>query len=248
MSQWTLKQVQGDGKRGWAIRLSPLVALPALAGCLSHPPPPPAPYHAYGKDSAWNLIIDDKNVTFIPAGGQPIVQPKPQPIIGIAGDIYQAGRINVNIVHGSCAIGDRNFADRVQVRIEGDMAYEGCGGDFTYGSAPGSDLKLENTRWHVALVNGRPTPAVGDYSMSFTDGQVGARTGCNSMGGRYSIAGRTLTVTDLASTLMGCPEPAATFEQQASAVLMRPMQVEVAAGGRLVLSNAAGSISLTPVA
>ena len=229
-------------------RLTALIAAPLfLAGCLSHPPPPEAPFHAHGKAGDWQLIIDDKNVTFIPAGGQPVVQPRPQAIVGVAGDIYQAGRINVNIVHGQCVIGDRVFADRVQVYVDGALK-EGCGGEFTYSNSPDAAISLDGTRWHVALVNGRPTPAAGDYSMSFANGQIGARVGCNSMGGRYSLTGRTLTVSDLASTLIGCPEPAATFESQASRVLARPMQVEVAPGGRVVLSNAAGSISLTPVA
>lgn len=228
-------------------RLTLLLGPLLLAGCLSHPPPPPAPYHAFGKDSGWDLIIDDRNVTFIPAGSQPIVEPKPQAIIGIAGEIYQAGRINVNIVHGPCATNDRMFADRVQVILEGDMAYEGCGGAVV-AAAPDAAADLEGTSWHVALVNARPTPAVGDYSMRFTNGEFAARLGCNRIGGRYSLAARTLTTTNVVQTQMGCPEPAATFERQASMVLTRPMQVEVAPGGRVVLSNDAGSISLTPVA
>ena len=106
----------------------PILLLPAaLAGCLPHPPPPAAPYHALGGDKQWNLIIDDKHVTFIPAGGQPIREPKPQPIIGVAGDIYRTPRIEVNIVHGSCTIGDRIYPDRVQAYVDG-VRNEGCGG------------------------------------------------------------------------------------------------------------------------
>lgn len=104
-----------------------VAAAAALAGCLSHPPPPAAPYHALDEGSHWDLIIDDKHVTFIPAGGQPIREPRPDPIIGVAGDIYQAGRIDVNIVHGSCVANGRTFPDRVQVSVGGTQ-YEGCGG------------------------------------------------------------------------------------------------------------------------
>lgn len=229
------------------MRLTLLIAPLFLAGCLSHPPPPPAPYHAFGKDSRWDLIIDDRNVTFIRAGQQPIVQPRPEPIIGIAGEIYQTPRIGVNIVHGTCTIDNRTYADRVQVSVD-DVAHEGCGGAASAVIGGDAVAKLAGTRWHIALVNGRPTPAVGDYSMSFTDSGIGARAGCNSMGGSYQLAGRTLTVSDLASTLIGCPEPAASFEQQVSRVLGRPMQIQFAEGGRLVLSNDAGSISLTPEA
>lgn len=230
-------------------RIALLAAPLLLAGCLSHPPPPEAPYHAHGKDSGWNLIIDDRDVTFIPAGGAPIVQPKPPAIIGIAGEIYQAGRIGVNIVHAPCTIGSRTYSDRVQVTIEGDMAYEGCGGDTAQASNSDDGIQLAGTRWRVALVNGRPTAAVGDYSMQFqANGDFGARFGCNHMGGQYSLAGDTLTASNVVSTQMGCPEPSATFEQQAGRILQSPMDIEVAEGGRLVLSNAAGSISLTPVA
>ncbi|MBA3575985.1 MAG: hypothetical protein H0W39_00010 [Sphingomonas sp.] len=98
-----------------------------LAGCLSHPPPPAAPYHGVGNAVQWHLIIDDKHVTFIPAGQQPIRQPRPTPIVGVAGDIYQTPRINVNIVHAQCAAGGRTYPDRVQVSVDG-VQNEGCGG------------------------------------------------------------------------------------------------------------------------
>jgi hypothetical protein len=49
---------------------------------------------------------------------------------------------------------------------------------------------LGGTDWQVVAVNGRQTPAHGDYSLHFgRDGRFGARFGCNSMGGTYRIAG-----------------------------------------------------------
>ena len=83
--------------------------------------------------------------------------------------------------------------------------------------------------------------------MRFGEGDdFGAKFGCNSMGGSYAVAGSTLTVTGLASTLMGCPEPAASFEQQGSAILANPMQIAFASGRRMTLGNRAGSIGLVP--
>jgi uncharacterized membrane protein len=102
----------------------------SLGACLSHPPPPPAPYHAVGQGANWTLIIDDRYLTFIPAPGQqPILQPSVRPIIGFAGEIYQTPRINVNIVHAQCNDGrtDRSYPDRVQVAVDGRQ-YIGCGG------------------------------------------------------------------------------------------------------------------------
>lgn len=67
------------------------------------------------------------------------------------------------------------------------------------------------------------------------------------MGGRYRLTGSTLTVGDMATTLMGCPEPQGTHEQQASRVLGLPMLVSFSSNERMGLSNAAGSIALEPL-
>jgi heat shock protein HslJ len=111
-----------------------LIATAALAGsltaCLTPPPPPPPPYRAVGQAADWTLIIDDRLVTFIPAAGQqPILQPVPQPIHGVAGEIYQTPRINVNVVHATCSDmrTNRSYPDRVQVYVDGRL-YSGCGG------------------------------------------------------------------------------------------------------------------------
>lgn len=103
---------------------------------------------------------------------------------------------------------------------------------------------FEGTRWRVTAINGRTTPEVGDYQLQFRNGGIGGRFGCNSMGGRYSVARDVMIVRDLASTLMGCPEPAASFETQGFAVLNQPMRIVWSSGRALTLSNAAGSIAL----
>jgi uncharacterized membrane protein len=105
------------------------VTLPVLAGCMSFPPAPPAPYHAVGTEPFWSLIIDDKDVTFILSGEEPIRQPVPKAIVGVAGEIYQTARIDVNIVHAQCSDGmsDRTYPDKVQVTVDGKR-FNGCGG------------------------------------------------------------------------------------------------------------------------
>lgn len=108
-------------------RLPILIAPFLLAGCLAHPPPPAAPYHGVGTDSAWHLIIDDKHITYIGPGQQPIIQPRPPVIGGIAGEIYQTPRIGVNIVHIACTAGGRTYPDRVELTVDG-VRRNGCGG------------------------------------------------------------------------------------------------------------------------
>ena len=110
-------------------RLANLLLAGTIAACAPLPPPPAAPYHALGTEPFWNLLIDERDVTFTQPDAQPIRQPLPRVIHGIAGEIYQTPRINVNIVHGQCSDGmsDRIYPDRVQVTVDG-RRFEGCGG------------------------------------------------------------------------------------------------------------------------
>ena len=119
-----------------------------------------------------------------------------------------------------------------------------CGASIPIGTPY---VPLRATEWRVAAVNGQPTPA-GDYWLRFGPRrEFGARFGCNHMGGTYQSLGGTLLVSDLSQTLMGCPEPAATFERQGSAILGARAKVDWADGGRAVLRNAAGTMTLERV-
>lgn len=106
------------------------IALTAtLAGCASIPPAPPPPYHALGTEPFWNLLIDEHDITFVAPDQQPIRQPTPKVIVGIAGEIYRTPRIDVNIVHARCSDGmsDRIYPDKVQATVDGKR-FDGCGG------------------------------------------------------------------------------------------------------------------------
>jgi heat shock protein HslJ len=104
---------------------------------------------------------------------------------------------------------------------------------------------FEGTRWHVAAINGRATPAQGDYRMEFKGGSASGRFGCNGFGGRYSIASDKLVVREVRSTLMACSDPAGSFESAGSAILNQPMRMRWATSRRVQLVNSAGSIDLT---
>jgi len=106
-------------------------------------------------------------------------------------------------------------------------------------------VQLRATEWRVVAVNGRPTPPSGDYWMRFGPRtEFGARLGCNHIGGSYQSLGGTVLVSNLHQTLMGCSEPAATFESQASAILRARARADMAASGDVVLRNPAGTITL----
>jgi len=105
-------------------------------------------------------------------------------------------------------------------------------------------LTFEDTNWQVTAIDGQATPVSDAYRMQFDDGRVGGRFGCNHFGGSYTVGGKTMTVLNVTSTLMGCPEPAATFERQGLAVLQQPMRIDWQSDQQLTLSNRAGSIAL----
>jgi len=114
------------------------ILLPALAltACMAPPPPPPltpnlpgGTYRAVGTEPFWGLTIDQQQMTFTQPDAQPVAQPTPRVIVGVAGEIYQTPRLNVNIVHARCSDGmsDRTYPDKVQVTVDG-RRFEGCGG------------------------------------------------------------------------------------------------------------------------
>ena len=103
--------------------------LALLAGCITPPPAPPAPYHAHGTQPSWSLIIDEQHVTYIRADQSVLREPITAPVLTTAGSSYRTPRISVTIVHAQCRDGasGRIYPDRVQVDVDG-RAFHGCGG------------------------------------------------------------------------------------------------------------------------
>lgn len=219
--------------------LLPVALCAAVTACLPAPPPPAAPYRAVGTEPGWSLIIDDRELTFIHMDGTQVRQPRPQVINGVAGEIYQTQRINVNVVHAQCNDGmsDRLYRDKVQVTVDG-RRFEGCGGEAV---APAT---LAGTNWRVTAINGQPTPA-GQFFLNFAAGErAGARFGCNHIGARYLQRGGTVSMRNVSVTRMACGEPAMSFERQGLGIIAQPLFASWSGGDRLTLSNVNGRIDL----
>ena len=112
-------------------------------------------------------------------------------------------------------------------------------------SVMADERTFDGTRWHVTAIDGRATPATGDYHVQFARDEISGRFDCNGWGGRYAIVGDIITAGEIRSTMMACPDM--SFESSGLAVLDRPMQIRWSSGRQLTLTNGAGSIELRPV-
>lgn len=125
------------------------------------------------------------------------------------------------------------------------LAIAGCA-PVAHGIPPQA-ASVDGTRWRVVEIKRQTTPASDLYRLSFERGQLGARFGCNHMGGPYRQVGNVIQVGQVASTLMGCPEPAGTFERDAGAILSQPMSITWTGHDTLELSNRAGGMKLVRI-
>ncbi len=224
-------------------------------------PPGASDYRALGTEPFWDLTIG-RDLTFTDRGtGLTIVQPTPQAITGVAGEIYRTQRLEVNITHQRCSDGmsDRSYPDTVQVYADGRL-YRGCGGGGVAtgagdplapappGTMPpppvagGDGPPLDRTRWLVMAINGRPVPRDYQYWMEFDGGKLSAKFGCNSIGAGYTQTGATVDAGAIIATRMACGDM--SWESQGVAVLDQPMQVSAQGPARVTLSSSAGSIEL----
>lgn len=211
-----------------------------------YPPPPPpiaGDYRAVGTEPFWDLTIGREMVFTDRGTDVRIVQPTPQVIVGLAGEIYRTPRLEVNIVHRPCNDGmsDLVYPDTVDVRADG-RSYRGCGGlPGDTADADDEAPPLDRTRWAVVAVNGRPTPP-GDYFINFDGGRLSAKLGCNGIGATYVQTGSSLDAGPLAATRLACPDM--SFESQGSDVLKQVMTIETIDANRITLDSPTGSLDL----
>ena len=72
---------------------------------------------------------------------------------------------------------------------------------------------LNGTTWQLHSI-GRFSPIPDSLTtISFENGQVSGRGGCNQFGGKYHINGNVITVEELYMTEMACLSPEGVMEQ-----------------------------------
>lgn len=91
---------------------------------------------------------------------------------------------------------------------------------------------------------GKPHAVVpgSEIRLTFTDGQLGLRAGCNHLSASYEIDGDDLTAGPMGGTEMGCPQPLMDQDTWLAGLFARPVQL-----GSDPLTITAGDVVLTLV-
>jgi uncharacterized membrane protein len=196
-------------------------------------------YKAVGTEPGWSLTVYAARMDYAGDYGQVnIAEPTPPSFRATQGS-YRSGKLQLTISPGPCSDGMSDLVYRQTVRVTADgRTVSGCGGGTIAGNT------LAGTNWSVISVNGKLAPGGADYYVQFGDKALSAKFGCNGMGGGYKLNGDHLAVGNLQQTLMGCPEPAASFERDAGVMLRSNIRVEKVGGDRLRLVSEAGTIEL----
>ena len=79
-----------------------------------------------------------------------------------------------------------------------------CGG--------GGAASLDATEWVLTSLDG--SSPLGNFSLSFADGQVSGQAGCNSYFGGFEQAGSSLSIPMIGMTEMFCMEPEGIMDQE----------------------------------
>ena len=112
----------------------------------------------------------------------------------------------------------------------------GCVGSDT----AGGDI-LNGTSWTLFAYR-KTLPIQGTtITAEFKDGEIHGSAGCNSYHGSYRISGGSIQISDLALTLMACPEPEGVMEQEQYIMqFLQDAQTLRMSGSRLFLRRSDG--------
>jgi heat shock protein HslJ len=210
-------------------------------------------FYAFGNEPSWSIDIDfEKGMRFtsltdLPEMNMPPGREDKAQDADVTRYFAQtgAGTLIVTVLRGECTdamSGEQfPFKARVDVRRSSDKDYtsfEGCGRYVL-------DNRL-NDIWVLTLFGDRQLEAQ-DFrkglpvlEFHLNDNRVVGNTGCNQISGNVRIRGKKITIGQLASTRMACPNMA--FEQEFLAAISNTSFQYSIDAGRLVLTGDNGMV------
>lgn len=122
----------------------------------------------------------------------------------------------------------------------------------TEATPPALDAKwLQGQHWRLQGATGADGKRIdalfvradAPVTLDFNDGRLSVSNTCNHLGGGYTLAGSTLTVSAMASTLMACTDKALmALDQAVGSRLEGTLKAALNADGTLALTTAKGDV------
>ncbi|MEZ4674263.1 MAG: DUF4377 domain-containing protein [Caldilineaceae bacterium] len=111
----------------------------------------------------------------------------------------------------------------------------------------GETLTLEGKEWQLIAFGDEEMvmyqPEVAVITATFVDGRLSGSAGCNSYGGEYTVAGNTLTLSPVASTLMACADETVMAAESAYLTALASAGDYAIAENLLTITYAAGQLT-----
>ena len=104
---------------------------------------------------------------------------------------------------------------------------------------------LEGKTWRLVSINGQPVIPNSQAMVKFEGGKLSGNSSVNSIGGSYQVRGTTLTLSDLASTLMASADPALNQQETAMLGILQGQLSFTVNGNQLELASAQGKLTFS---
>ncbi len=219
-----------------------MIALALLAAAT-----PAADYRALGTEPFWSLTIARGRMRLSEPGRPDAVIATPPLRRTRAGRRYASRAVVVEIVRAACSDGmsDRRYPERVTVRWRGRVL-KGCGGMAQRGEAS-APVALDGTEWRIDTIDGRRvTLGPRAVTLRFAGDRLTGQAGCNRLNARWRLDRGRLAITEIAMTRRACVGESERVETRFTTLTAAPLAV-TRQGEAIVLSNAAGAMTLAPL-
>ena len=227
--------VEGDDSTGiWSKGDNALVTLSGsdLPECFKLVPPDAAPYRAGGIEPGWgvNLGAGTAEIT-ADYGAIALMTARPAAVPVRGRYVFDMPGIGARLAlaEGIC----RDLATgmphpHAATLTLGERTLTGCGGD------PAS--LLTGIDWRGEDVAGTGIIDGSNIELRFgTDGRISGSTGCNRIIGGFTLTGEGLSMSQMGSTMMACPEALMTQERRVLDALSAVRRFDIDETGALLL-------------
>ena len=129
----------------------------------------------------------------------------------------------------------------ISFNSEGLLVITGQNGESLIAKPTAETVELAGTNWTIRSIAGESVPEGARAALNFSaDGMLTGSAGCNSLSGGYGLSGDRLTASQLAVTMMACPEPLMSLERKMLEILDGEAAVSINANGLLSVAAASG--------